>query len=187
MKKTLRKEVLKKRDAIPPDVRKKKDALIKENLLSMPEFISARTVLFYASFRSEAGTFEMMTASLGRGKRIVLPKVDRERHMLRLYEVKDVNELSPGHMGIPEPSLPDERMISPDDVDLIVIPGAGFDIGGNRIGYGEGYYDILLSQRRKKMPVVALAYEEQVIDSIPAEAHDVKVDMIITDKRVIRT
>jgi 5-formyltetrahydrofolate cyclo-ligase len=98
-----------------------------------------------------------------------------------------MDELTPGYMGIPEPPQMDERLAGIDDADLVVIPGAGFDFAGNRLGYGAGYYDSLLSQRKKKIPVIALAYEEQIVDSIPAEQHDVKVDMIVTDKRVIRT
>jgi 5-formyltetrahydrofolate cyclo-ligase len=96
-----------------------------------------------------------------------------------------MGELKSGYMGIPEPSLPDERLVNLNEIDIVIIPGAAFDYSGNRLGYGAGYYDILLSGRKRRMPVIALAYEEQIVDSIPAEDHDVKVDMIVTDKRVI--
>jgi 5-formyltetrahydrofolate cyclo-ligase len=82
--------------------------------------------------------------------------------------------------------LPDERIIAIDDIDLAIVPGAAFDYSGNRLGYGAGYYDSLLAERKRKMLVIALAYEEQIVDSIPPEEHDVQVDMIVTDKRVIR-
>ena len=187
MKRAIRKEVLKKRDKIAPHIRSVKDALIKERLFSLPEFIAAKTVFFYASLRSEVDTLSMIKESLKMGKKIVLPKVDKERHRLKLHEIKDISELSPGYMGIPEPSLFDERLINLDDVELVIIPGAAFDNSGNRLGYGAGYYDILLSEGERKIPVIALAYEEQLVDSIPAEKHDVKVDMIVSDKRVIKT
>jgi 5-formyltetrahydrofolate cyclo-ligase len=186
MKKTIRREVLKRRDEIPPDVKKIKDALVKQGLFNLPEFIAAKTVFFYASFRSEVETLSMIKESLKLGKRGVLPKVDKERHMLKLYEIKDISELSPGYMGIPEPLVPNERLVCLDDIDLVIIPGAGFDFSGNRLGYGAGYYDILLSKSKKKRPIIALAYEEQLVDSIPAETHDVKINAIVTDKRVIR-
>ena len=105
--------------------------------------------------------------------------------MLMLYEMKDMTALTEGYMGIPEPLAANERALSIDDIDLVIIPGAAFDPSGNRLGYGAGYYDILLAERKKKIPVIALAYEEQVVDSIPSEKHDVKVDVIITDQRVI--
>ena len=185
-KKNIRKEILRKRDELSPDVRKEKDSLIKEKFFSLPEFVGAKTILFYASFRSEVETLGLIGESLKMGKRVVLPRVDKERHLLTLYEIKDIGELTTGYMGIPEPYPADDRRESLSDIDLAITPGAGFDISGNRLGYGASYYDILLSAGEKKIPVVALAYEEQIADSIPAEPHDIKVDLIVTDQRVIR-
>jgi 5-formyltetrahydrofolate cyclo-ligase len=185
MKKLLRKKVLGKRDSIPPSERKKKDALIMQSLFNLHEFKTAKTILFYASFRTEVDTFNIIEESLKMGKNVLVPKVDKERHRLRLYEIKSLRELSTGYMGIPEPSLPDKRLRELNDADLIIIPGVGFDLSGNRLGYGAGYYDILLSDM-KKVPFIALAYEEQLIDAIPSEMHDVKVDIIVTDEQVIK-
>ena len=186
MKKDIRNKILKIRNQISPDIRVEKDLHIRETLFSLPEFLSAKTVLFYVSFRSEVETLSLIRESLAMGKRVVLPKVDRANHVLTLYEIKNMNELSPGYMGIPEPDLPDERCAVIEDIDLAIIPGAGFDLSGNRLGYGVGYYDGLLSQRTKNIQIIALAYDEQLVDSIPAEKHDVRVNLIVTDKRVIR-
>ena len=186
MKDRIRKEALGRRDAIPPAVKRIKDSLIKDMLLSLPEFERARTVLCYASFRSEVETVVIIRESVAGGKRVVLPKVDRGKRHLELYEVKDAGELSPGYMGIPEPSLRDERSVSIKNIDLVIMPGAVFDLSGNRLGYGGGYYDVLLAESVKETPKIALAYEEQVVDYIPSEKHDVKVDAIVTDKRIIR-
>jgi 5-formyltetrahydrofolate cyclo-ligase len=193
MKKLLRKKVIKKRGSIPPPEKKRKDALIMHGLFNIREFKRAKAVLFYASFRTEVDTISMIEGSLKMGKRVFVPKVDKERHRLRLYEIKTIKELSPGYMGIPEPSLPDERLRDINDVDLVIIPGVGFDFSGNRLGYGAGYYDMLLSSmkesestRTEKVPFIALAYRDQLVDSIPSELHDVKVDMIITDEGVIK-
>ena len=186
MKKAIRQKNLEKRDQIPQEVRSVKNRMIKEKIFSLPEFLSSHTVLFYASFRSEVETSGMIKESIGSGKRVLLPKVDRENKMLRLYEIKDISELFPGYMGIPEPSLTNELMASPEDVDLVIIPGVAYDYTGNRLGYGAGYYDRLLSETKKKLLVVAPAFEEQIVDMIPAEEHDVKVDIIVTDKRILR-
>ena len=182
MKKAIRKEVLGKRDRIPLELKGTKDSSIKQRLLALPEFLSARSVLFYASFRSEVETSGVIRESLSMGKRAILPKVDKERHMLRLYEIKNLDETVPGVMGIPEPIQSEEREMLLEDIDLVIVPGAGYDYAGNRLGYGGGYYDILLSGRKKNMPIIALAYEEQLVDAIPAEQHDVRVDMIVTDQ-----
>jgi len=106
---------------------------------------------------------------------------------LLLYEVKGIEELTAGYVNIPEPAvLTEERMVDINNVDAVIIPGAGFDAEGNRIGYGGGYYDRLLSSLTRHVPVVAPAYEEQIVESVPAEPHDIRADMIVTDRRVIR-
>ena len=186
-KRDLRTELLKKRDAIPVEVRRAKDRLIRERLLSLDEIKGANLLFFFASFRSEVDTIEPIKSLLAEGRRVALPKVDREHHVLHLYEIKSIDELVPGYMGIPEPSvLSEERMPSVDRIDAVVIPGAGFDGSGNRIGYGGGYYDRLLASFRRDLPVIAPAYEEQIAEAVPSEPHDVKVTMIVTDRRLIR-
>jgi 5-formyltetrahydrofolate cyclo-ligase len=186
-KSRLRTALLKKRDAIPAEVRRAKDRLIRDRLLSLDEIKGANLIFFFASFRSEVDTLEPMRSLLAEGRRVVLPKVARENHLLLLYEVKGLEELVPGYMGIPEPSvLTEERAVAVNEIKAVVIPGAGFDREGNRIGYGGGYYDRLLSSLGSNVPVIAPAYEEQVVDSVPSEPHDIKVSMIVTDRRVIQ-
>lgn len=185
MKNKIRKEIVKKRDDIPQAIRTDKNVIIRQQLFSMNEFINAEVVFFYASFRTEVETLTMIRESLAMGKRVVLPKVKSKGHRIALCEIKDISELSPGHMGIPEPTFINEHALSIDDVSLIVIPGVAFDGSCNRLGYGGGYYDMLLAQRKKKTPIIALAYEEQLVNEIPLEPHDIKVDIIITDKRVV--
>jgi 5-formyltetrahydrofolate cyclo-ligase len=184
-KPALRKELLKRREQIPPEVRKAKNRLIQERLLSCDEFRNAGIIFFFASFRTEVDTAELIKTSLSAGKRVVLPKVDTDRQQLLLYEIRDFGELAPGYMGIPEPSL-QEKQMNINEVDLVIIPGAGFDAAGNRIGYGGGYYDRLLSGLQKHIPVFAPAYEEQIVDFLPSEPHDIKVRMIVTDRQLIR-
>jgi 5-formyltetrahydrofolate cyclo-ligase len=181
----IRKELLSKRDNIPLEVRRSKNRMILERLLSLDEFRNAGVIFFFASFKTEVDTAEMIKSSLLSGKRVILPKVDKDRYELQLYEIRDFGELVPGYMGIPEPPFQERRM-SINDADIVIIPGAGFDASGNRIGYGGGYYDRLLSGLKKQTPVIAPAYEEQVVDSIPSEPHDIRVQMIVTDRRVIR-
>ena len=185
-KSRIRQDVLAKRDSLDPDTRKAKDSLIKERLFSLEEFRQAPIVFLFASFRSEVSTFEQIAEALNIGKRVILPSVDSVNKELRLYEIKGLSELSAGYMGIPEPSVSEERERDINDVTLVIMPGAAFDPKGNRLGYGGGYYDRLLSRLRRRIPLVALAYEEQLLDSVPAGPHDIRVHMIVTDKRVIR-
>ncbi len=184
-KASLRREILARRNSIPPAVKESKDSAIEELLFGLDEVASAKTVSIFASFRSEVNTFGIITKLLSGGRRVALPRV--EGQFLVLYEIRSLDELRPGCMNIPEPSvLSGDRKVSINDVDAIIVPGAAFDENGNRIGYGGGFYDRLLSGLRKPIPIIAPAYEEQVIASVPAYAHDRKVSVIATDRRVIR-
>ena len=185
-KSRIRQQVLKQRDAIDSREKERKDRLIKEKLLSLSEFRSSPVILFFASFRSEVSTSPLVKEALRQGKKVVLPAVDRANRELRLFTITGLRELRSGYMGIPEPCVPDERERDINDVTLVVMPGAAFDSGGNRLGYGGGYYDKLLSRLKRKIPLIALAYEEQIVDVVPSEPHDIRVHAIVTDKRVIR-
>jgi 5-formyltetrahydrofolate cyclo-ligase len=182
-KKVMRKALLALRDSLQREIRTAKDRHIRDRLTGLEEFRKARTVLLYASFRSEVDTFGLMRESLSSGKRTVLPKVDREARDLMLFAIADPSELRPGFLGIPEPAMRETNRVGLTDIDLIVVPGAAFDEYCNRIGYGGGYYDKLLS--RKRSPAVALCYDEQIVPLIEAEAHDIRVDKIVTDTRII--
>lgn len=188
-KSLIRKEVLSRRDSISEDVRKVKDKEIQERLLALPEFMASHKILLYASFRSEVNTFDLLEYCIAHDKAAVLPRVDKQNNELKIYEIKDTEELVKGCFGIPEPNVSEDRRMNVEHMDLILVPGAAFDEQCNRLGYGKGFYDKLLSRVRGQgsmvKGVIALAYEEQVVESIPSELHDIKMDKIITDKRII--
>ncbi len=186
MKKDIRDKLLKKRNSITPEAREIKEAAIKKRLLASDDFRKAGNVLFYASFQTEVDTLNCLQDAIKLGKKVALPLVDNEKRELRLYWIKDISELVPGYMRIPEPGIITEnRETGLENIDVVIIPGAGFDIKGNRIGYGAGYYDRLLSKSQKKITTIGLAFDEQIVEEIPAEPYDKKVEKIITDKRLI--
>ncbi|MDI6801485.1 MAG: 5-formyltetrahydrofolate cyclo-ligase [Thermodesulfovibrionales bacterium] len=182
-KNSIRKNVLSHRDGVSVEAKKQKDANIRDRLINLHEFAEAYKILLYASFRSEVDTFDLIKYCIANGKIVALPKVNKERGELRLYEIKDMGELTPGYFGILEPSVSEDRAMSIDDMDMAIIPGAAFDEHCSRLGYGKGFYDKLLSETRSK--IIGLAYEEQIVESVPSELHDIKMDKIITDKRII--
>jgi 5-formyltetrahydrofolate cyclo-ligase len=185
LKAALRKEALSKRDSIPLPVRKVKDSAIADRLLTLDNFMESQVVLLYASFRSEVETEGVIEKALEMGKKVLLPRVNLGGKRLDLYEINGLDELSSGYMGIPEPDAKEENLRGLEDVEVAVLPGAAFDSKGTRLGYGKGYYDRLLSEGRARPVLVALAYEEQMLEDIPAETHDVKMDIILTDRRLI--
>jgi 5-formyltetrahydrofolate cyclo-ligase len=193
LKKRLREKLLKKRDSIPREAKVLKEKAIEKKLFKLDVFKKAGNVLMYVSFRSEVDTGKYLDDVLEMGKRLMLPVVDTRHGIIKLYEIKDTSELAPGYMGIPEPNIRENRRCSIKDIELVIIPGTGFDLRGNRLGYGGGYYDRLLSMESRELagvkhhiPTIALAFEEQIDGEIPAEPHDIKVDIIITDERIIR-
>jgi 5-formyltetrahydrofolate cyclo-ligase len=182
----IRKRMTRERDGIAQEAKARMDARIREALCALPEFVLAQTVLCYASFRSEVETYGILQKAREMDKRIVMPRVFAAKHLLMLYEIMSADELEPGYMGIKEPPAEKEREFTLRDIHLVLIPGVAFDHAGNRLGYGGGYYDILLAAKPESMPVVALAYEEQLVASLPSEPHDVRVDIVVTPERVIR-
>ena len=186
-KKELRAVAIRKRDAIAATEKEKKDRKIRERLFRLGEFADARVVMLFASFRSEVDTLPVIEHALGKNKTVILPRVDRKNRRLKLYNVKSTSELVTGYMGIPEPAEDREREVQASGIEMVLMPGLAFDPAGNRIGYGGGYYDRLVDGMDPKPPLVAVAYEEQIVDRVPAEDHDILVDIIITDERVIYT
>lgn len=186
IKAEIRKEVGQKRDSISMEERDEKSKRIMDTLFFLKEFKDARVVHFFVNIKSEVFTDEMIKGALAVGKRVVVPFIDSANRRLLLSEIKDYEkDLIPGYWGILEPKRESFRETSTDDVDLMVIPGLAFDKKGGRIGYGAGYYDRLLSVRKKKMPLIAVAYELQIVEDVPTHERDVRVDKIVTENRVI--
>ena len=180
MKTAIRKEVLVERDRIPPELRSAKSREIEERLFALSEFISSQVILFFASFRSEVQTGHMIRRALISGKRVILPRAAGTE--LVLYEIRDFDrDTAPGAWGISEPMI--TKPVALKAIDLIIVPGAAFDEQGNRLGYGAGFYDKLLSAFAKT--TVALAFDAQIVPAIPVDSYDVPVHKIVTEKRII--
>ena len=185
-KKRLRKEIIDRRNNLSITERFDASKRIKDTLFSLHEFKDAKRVHFFISFGSEVITSEMIKDAIKMGKSVVVPFVDREKKELRLSEIKDFfKELEPGYWGILEPKKEYRRDASIDDIDLMVMPGVAFDEKGHRLGYGMAFYDKLLSDRKRNMPLIAIAFDMQVVDDVPCERHDILIDKIVTEKRVI--
>ena len=185
MKKVLRKKLLKKRDRIDPEEKKIKEAAIRKRFYASAAFKNAKCILLYASFRSEVDTLPCIKHSLGLNKVVVLPRVEKRTGRLKLFQIQAIDDLQPGYMGIPEPLAMKSREKRLRDIDMVIVPGAGFDTSGNRLGYGAGYYDKLLSNPGKHAITAALAFEEQIARKVPGEKHDIRMDKIITEKRTV--
>lgn len=184
-KKEIRADLLLKRRALSPEACRLKSREITKWLLASPEFNAAQTIHFYLAAAAEVQTEEMIQEALRLKKRVVVPVVQPETNALMLSAVVDFHpsRLQPGPYGISEPRPQYQKRVDPKEVDLWVIPGVAFDLVGNRLGFGGGYYDRLLSGTSGKK--VGLAFEFQVVDRLPIEPTDHPVDQIITETRTI--
>jgi len=184
-KKELRKEILQLRDALNVEERKEKSHLIAEKVIVQNEFIEADKILLFASFKSEVDTCEIFQAAREAGKAVYFPKIIGKE--MKFYQVEKEDDLTEGQWGIREPQLIPEKEFVPQAVDkiCIIMPGAVFDIEGNRIGYGGGYYDKFLKQIENGYKL-AIAFDCQRVDrcQIAIEQYDVKVDCIVTERIV---
>ena len=182
MKEKLRKQIKEKRTEITKEENRKKSKKIKERLLGLKEYRDAKIVLFYVSYDGEVFTHEMIKQAL-KEKKVVVPISNKEENTLSLSILESWDDLELGSYDILEPKKECIREISIDKIDLIIVPGVAFDLSGNRVGHGKGYYDKLLE--KTKAITVGLAFEFQLVENIPTEPHDKPVDIIITEKHII--
>ena len=186
-KKMLRRAIYTARDALSPEEIRLKSEAIARRLYGLDSYRESGTVMFFLSFRSEVETRPAVEESLARGKKVLVPKaVPRTRELVLSYLLDWERDLAPGVYDIPEPRPEALRPAGPSAVDLLIVPGVAFDRKGNRLGYGGGYYDRFFTRLRPGVPLVALCFELQVVESVPVEPWDRHVDWIITEERIIQ-
>ncbi|HPU01831.1 MAG: 5-formyltetrahydrofolate cyclo-ligase [Firmicutes bacterium] len=187
-KRALRKEILARRDRLSASEIAAWSKAIARRLLELPPYREAGTIMFFLSFGSEVDTGEMIEESLARGKRVLVPKTVPEERRLIPSELLDcAKDLAPGAYGIREPRPEALRPVAPCQIDLLIVPGVAFDLKGNRLGYGGGYYDRFFNRLRPGVPLVALAFELQLVEHVPVEPWDRRVDWLLTEKRAVHT
>jgi 5-formyltetrahydrofolate cyclo-ligase len=181
----IRKEILARRLGLDVSQATAKSEIICGRLVSDGAFIAASTVGLYWPFRNEVRTEPLFRAARTGGKRVGFPLVRAGDRALIYIAVEDPAEMSRGTYGVMEPRYQPDRIIRPEEFDLIVIPGVAFDERGYRIGYGAGYFDRLLAGDAVRATRAAPAFDIQIIDRVPRAGHDERVDIIFTESRVI--
>ena len=132
-----------------------KDAISRDIVtafMAMPEYVAAKTILYYVDAGSEVRTRHMLPEALAGGKRIVVPYCIVETNELELFLLEDMSELVEGAYKILEPKFElrnqPGKIVAPEDLDLVMVPGTAFDALGGRMGQGKGYYDRMLARVR---------------------------------------
>lgn len=184
MKDRLRRSIAEKRNALSPSEVFEKSSRIKKRIFEMDLFRNVQTILFYVSYDNEVFTHDMIKESMSMRKTVVVPKSIPKDSTLILSKLTDWNDLEVGAYNILEPKQESIKEVPVESIDLILVPGVVFDIHGNRIGHGKGYYDRLLNDTQK-VSHIGLAFEIQIVDAVLTEEHDLPVDIIVTEERTI--
>lgn len=181
-KRALRREVLARRDALEPADRAAASHAIADRVAGLEEARDAGSAMAFWSFGSEVDTSPLIERWLAEGKTVALPRIEGSDVVPVAFAPGDpTTETSFGAM---EPAQ--GRVLDPSELDLVIVPGVAFDRSCNRVGYGAGYYDRLLSRTRTDTATVAVAFDEQVVSEVPAGRTDRRVDAIVTQSQVIR-
>ncbi|MBE9529520.1 MAG: 5-formyltetrahydrofolate cyclo-ligase [Proteobacteria bacterium] len=183
-KESLRRHLLKARNALDAETVKSLSARIEERLAATLRFASARTVALYSEHAGEVMTGSVLQRALELGKEVYYPVISGKS--LTFHRVRAFSELTVGAYSIltPSPLVVAENPAA-IELDIAILPGVAFDEAGTRIGFGKGYYDRALSEL-KVSSVVALAYEFQIVSGwIPTESHDAPMSLIVTEERII--
>lgn len=185
-KSEIRSHVLARRKELDEQSRKKAAVLLTERLLGHQWYYRSDILLGFASYGTEIDTTEILTDALRRGKQVYLPKV--EGTDMVFYRITDMGDLQKGYRGIPEPKGDTEVFDYAEYIEhtegaekiLMLMPGVAFDKRRHRIGYGKGFYDRYLDGKEAlQLRTIAVGFQCQMVEEIPAEEQDIKPYQVI--------
>ena len=180
IKNLVRKEIREKRENLTQDEKEKLSSAIREKFLNISEVKNAEVVMSYMDFKNEVETRNINEILVKNGKKVLVENKEK------IIPVEVTGEYRKGNFGIEEAEGND---FLNGKIDIVIVPGIAFNEKGGRIGFGKGYYDKFFSEREKngdKILKISLAYDFQIDNRFKEEEHDKNVDIIITEKRIIK-
>jgi 5-formyltetrahydrofolate cyclo-ligase len=176
----IRKRLLKLLRNQKEEDRFKKSLVILRKFFAIKEVKKAKTILFYVAFDGEVETLGMIKRACAQGKKVAVPTIQKDKKMIVPTLISNCEkDLELGPYGILHPRHDPANWIDPTDLDLVVVPGVAFDKCGHRLGRGAGYYDRFIARLPKDVPTVGLAFDFQIVDSLPHQDHDMPVSRVI--------
>jgi len=176
-------------DATPPQERALRSQAACDAVASTKVFEEAVVVMLYLSLADEVDTTPLALRAYQLGKTVCAPRVDWERKRLTPVELSafDLARCQVRRFGVREPAE-DARPVPLPEIDLVLTPGLAFDEEGWRLGRGEGFYDRFLARPElSRASVFGLCFDFQLIPLVPRSDHDVQMDLVATDRRVVAT
>lgn len=181
-KEQIRKQMIQNRNQMTSQEVTQKSSLIAQKVLKTPEYEEADNILLYADYRHEVMTREIFDDAVLRKKKVFFPK-SREDGTMEFYQVVSVKQLESGYKGIKEPVVDEQylyRFQRKEDT-LMIVPGVAFDMKGYRVGYGKGFYDRFLRDKRQ-ITAMGLGFSNQIVEEIPHNQYDIRMDKIVTEE-----
>lgn len=182
-KKELRKKVRQHLNEMSDELYYQSSLTIKKQLLKEPSIIEGNTIAITISNKPEVDTKEIIESLWLKNKKVVVPKCNPKNRSMDFYAIQHFQQLESVYMDLLEPIPEVTELVAAEEIDCIIVPGIVFDCYGNRIGYGGGYYDRYLTHFEG--PLISLAFDIQLVESIPFEPHDLPIDLIFTESKQI--
>jgi len=180
----LRRSILCDFETITPAECSEASELIASHVLGLPELERPVALMLFLSMPDEVDTDPMVQGCLDAGHRVYAPRTIRRPRRMIPVRVASLAEVEVGAYGIREPA--GDETINPTELDLVIVPAVAFDRRCGRLGRGGGYYDRFLCALRPGAVTCGVALSRYVIDAVPTEAHDRPVDIIVTERGVLR-
>jgi len=186
-KSALRVDITSRLRAMSSEERHEKSISVCRRVCGLESFRHATTIMLYMPLPSEVDITPIAIRSFQLGTTVCVPRVDWKRKEMTAVEVRrfDDDTMDVDEHGIRVPR--DGRIVIPGLIDLIIVPGLAFDTHGNRLGRGGGYYDRFLGKVSRQAAKIAVAYDEQIVEEVPVNERDMRVDLVVTDRRATRT
>lgn len=182
-KRALRAELRERRRITTAKEREAADAAITQNLIDLASDLGSRSLSAYLSLPEEPGTRDFLDWACEQGIRVLLP-ISRSDGLLDWAQY-DGSEEAVDDFGMPTPTSEILGPIAINEVDLVVVPAASVDRTGMRLGWGRGYFDKTLGSMQNCPPVYAVIFDHELVDSVPSERHDQRVNGVVTPSGIV--
>lgn len=185
-KQQLRRKLLEQLLSLTQEEIKRRSKNVEERLSGLSIYKQAKKVMVYYPLKGEVDILEMIRKDI-KSKQFFFPVMDTKAGDLEAYQVKDLDDdFAVGPFGVKEPDPKKTRKFDAGEIDVVIVPGLGFDYQRNRLGRGAGYYDRFLQRLTPSTKKVAIAFDFQIVESLPTHLSlDQKVDIVVTESTVI--
>ncbi len=182
-KSEIRQEILNRRRLISSNEQQHYSLAVNTLLTKIPAFCAAKNFMTYLSLPDEIQTDEMIAKAMQAGKQVCVPMLRKQAGLMDAVIIESLADVGIGKFGLRVPNKGNCTTIDPVKIDIVIVPGLAFDLQGNRIGFGKGYYDRFLPLASNAV-YVGVAWPFQILSHIPVSQHDVQMHFVLTGEEI---